>query len=69
MKPNVVKKKAKHIKELLSEYGIISATIKHITQDIKLSGDIQSDKQVARYLYNLKKRLVAIEEDFDHLLK
>ena len=62
----VVRKKAKHIKELLSEYDLIHSTLNAMkrfkSQDLTYNPDSRMSK-------NMKKRLTKIEETFDHLLK
>lgn len=65
MKISVVRKKVKHIKNLLSEYGILYATIKSVGK-VKKGSAIDLDEN---YLFNMEKRMKKIEEIFDHLLK
>jgi hypothetical protein len=63
MKRSAVVKKMKRIKVLLHEYGTLCAMIKHM--------ETPTDPVVysTTTIKNCKKRLITIEETFDHLLK
>lgn len=62
MKISVVRKKVKHIKELIGEYGELSSLI-HYMKRVKIKGTPEA------FLNNMEKRMKEIEETFDHLLK
>lgn len=66
MKVTIVRKKVNHCKSLLDEHTLISATFKCIEKTKKESGYKLEDPV---YISNMQKRLVKIEEVFDHLLK
>ena len=57
---NEVKKKIKKLKDLVSEYGTIDATIKFMEKDREAEGT---------YLQNLKRRRENIMLQFDTILK
>lgn len=62
MKTSVVRKKVKHIKELIGEYEELSSLV-HYMKIVKIEGTPEA------FLNNIEKRMKKIEEVFDHLLK